>query len=132
MARSDYEVMLHCAGSDLKAIQNMPDRFVFDEIVFGFHAQQACEKSLKAWLHLVGVAPPFIHDLRALIVMLADSGAAVPEAEAVAKLTKYAVKQRYGDLPPSKLLDRPATVALCERLYAKVAGLPAEGGGQLP
>lgn len=124
MAKSEFAVMLRAAASDLKALQHMPDAFAFDEQVFGFHAQQACEKALKAWLLHLGVEPPFIHDLRQLLQMLADSGIALPEGEDIAALTIYAVQLRYGE-EPRNLLDRSATIALCERLYSLVMGLSA-------
>lgn len=41
----------HAAGTkDLRALQGMSDPDVFADEVFGFHAQQAAEKALKAWL----------------------------------------------------------------------------------
>lgn len=119
MGTSEFATMLRSARSDLRALQHMPDAFAFDERVFGFHAQQACEKALKAWLLAFGRNPPFSHDLRELILLLADENIAVPEAETIVALTKYAVQWRYGDVPPDRLLDRAATVALCERLLAQ-------------
>ena len=121
MGNSEFLTMMRSAQSDLRALQHMPDAFVFDERVFGFHAQQACEKTLKAWLLTFGRSPPFSHDLRELILLLADERVQVPEAEAIVALTKYAVQWRYGDVPPYKLLDRAATVALCERLVAQAS-----------
>jgi HEPN domain-containing protein len=114
--------MLGAGYTDLKALRHMPDVFVFDERIFGFHAQRTCEKSLNAWLLHLGGNRPFIHDLRALIHMLAGRGVTVPEAEAIAPLAAYATQDRYGD-EPMVPLDRPATVALCERLYTQVEGL---------
>jgi len=101
----------------------MPDRFAFDERIFGFHAQQACEKALKAWpLHL-GQNPPRTHDLHALILLLDGAGVELAEQETVGALTLYAVEMRYGDEPLDDLLDRPATVEVCARLVAHVAAL---------
>lgn len=116
MATSEFATMVRSAQSDLRALQHMPDAFAFDERVFGFHAQQACEKALKAWLLTFGQNPPFSHDLRELIQLLGDEGVMVPEAEALVALTKYAVQWRYGDIPPDRLIDRARTVSLCERL----------------
>lgn len=47
MATSDAQTLLRKAEADLQAIRHMADRFAFDEGIFGFHAQQACEKALK-------------------------------------------------------------------------------------
>jgi HEPN domain-containing protein len=41
-------LMLNMAGKDLKALQNMLDMNAFANEIFGFHAQQAVEKALKA------------------------------------------------------------------------------------
>ena len=38
-------------------------------------------------------------------------------------LTKYAVGLRYDEDPPAELLDRPAAIALCERLFGHVTQL---------
>jgi HEPN domain-containing protein len=45
------------ATKDLRALQGMLDNKTFADEVFGFHAQQIVEKSLKAWLSLRGVTP---------------------------------------------------------------------------
>ena len=127
MAKSESGTMLRAAHSDLQALRHMPDRFAFDERIFGFHAQQACEKALKAWLLYLGHAPPFIHDLREIIALLARQDVTVAEAADIAPLTVYAALARYGE-EPTNLLDRPAILALCERLYAHVA----ERTGQHP
>ncbi len=51
MAASDRAVaFLEMARRDLAATQAMADRHVFAVEVFGFHAQQAVEKALKAWI----------------------------------------------------------------------------------
>jgi hypothetical protein len=50
MARSDRDhalLLLELAGKDHKALANMRDEDVFEEEIFGFHAQQAIEKTLK-------------------------------------------------------------------------------------
>ncbi len=124
MAMSDaYLLALKKSAADLQALRNMQDTFAFDEAVFGFHAQQACEKALKAWLLLLGIVPPFVHDLRRLIALLAQHGAVVAEADAIAELTDYAVEWRYDEMPGDELIDRPGIVALCERLFATVVAV---------
>lgn len=130
MAGSDAATLLRKAEADLRAIAHMADTFAFDEGIFGFHAQQACEKALKVWLLSCGVTPPFSHDLRELFLLLREVGVQVPESAEIARLTKYAVQWRYGDPPYERLLDRPATVALCERLIAQVVPLVARAEGE--
>lgn len=124
MATSEFATMLRSAQADLRAVEHMPDAFAFDEQVFGFHAQQACEKALKAWLLHLGCKPPFVHDLRTLMQLLEDRGVVLDEALDIAELTQYAVQWRYGEVPPD-LLNRAQTVALCGRLVARVAALVA-------
>lgn len=106
----------------MRAIEHMPDAYAFDEQVFGFHAQQACEKALKAWLMHLGCKPPHVHDLRTLLQLLGDRGIVLAEALDIADLTQYAVRWRYGEAP-ADFLARPDTVALCARLMARVEAL---------
>lgn len=68
--RQDADRMLSLAKVDLKAIRNMLDPDLFEDSVFGFHAQQAVEKAPKAWLSLRGMAYPKTHDLRLLVGLL--------------------------------------------------------------
>ena len=72
---------------------------MFDDSVFGFHAQQAAEKALKAWLNLHGVAYPKTHDLRLLMNLLRTQASedCEPFVE-LADLTDFAVQFRY-DFP---------------------------------
>jgi HEPN domain-containing protein len=89
-------LMLNMAGKDLKALQNMLDMNAFANEIFGFHAQQAVEKALKAWLSLVDVDYPRTHDLEALLALLGSSGDTVPEQfYALIDLTDFAVQLRY-------------------------------------
>ncbi|NIR50348.1 HEPN domain-containing protein [candidate division KSB1 bacterium] len=37
---------------------------MFDDEIFGFHAQQAVEKVVKAWPNLLGIVYPRTHDFR--------------------------------------------------------------------
>ena len=43
-------VLLEAAERDVSALRGMGDAAVFADEVLGFHAQQAAEKLLKAWL----------------------------------------------------------------------------------
>ena len=123
MVTSEFATLLRSAQADLRAIQHMPDAYAFDEQVFGFHAQQACEKALKAWLLHLGCSPPHVHDLRSLLQLPEERGMVLAEALDIAELTQYAVRWRYGESPPGFLV-RPDTVALCGRLVERVAVLP--------
>lgn len=89
-------LMLALARRDARTAQRMlaPGEFV-DE-VFGFHAQQAVEKALKAWIACEGLTYPTSHDLMALYEILLDHGAErVRVYEHLTDLTVFAVQFRY-------------------------------------
>ena len=87
--------LLSSAEKDLKAIRNMTDPDLFADEVFGFHAQQAIEKTLKAWIALLGGEYPFIHDLDALLNALKKLGADVDALRGLVELNAFAVQFRY-------------------------------------
>lgn len=47
--------MMNMAFKDLRALKNMTNEDQFDTEIFGFHAQQTVEKSLKAYLSFLGL-----------------------------------------------------------------------------
>ncbi len=91
--------LLDTAKSDLKALSNMHDPDAFDDRVFGFHAQQAVEKTLKAWLNVMQGTYPFTHDLSLLLHALDEQGADVESCWDFLDLSSYAVRFRYETLP---------------------------------
>jgi HEPN domain-containing protein len=63
-----------------------------------FHAQQAAEKFLKAYLIAYGIDFPFIHNLEKLIELGAQHDPAFLSIKALGQeLTPYAVELRYDD-----------------------------------
>ena len=50
----DARLMQTKAKQDLSALCGMMDKTIFAEEIFGFHAQQAVEKSLKVQIILFG------------------------------------------------------------------------------
>jgi len=63
-----------------------------------FHAQQAAEKYLKAYLSLSGVDFPFLHNLAALVEICGNQDESFAEIREPAKtLTPYAVEARYDE-----------------------------------
>lgn len=92
----DAELMYKKGMEDFAALNAMLDHVDISNEIFGFHAQQAVEKFLKAWLWCVGVAPPKKHDLRLLYILLKDNGANVPPPfEGLIDLTDFATVFRY-------------------------------------
>ena len=73
------KMMLKAAANDLRAIEGMTDPEQFSDEIFGFHAQQVVEKSLKALLSKEGIAYSKIHDLEALFSLLNNHRITLPE-----------------------------------------------------
>ena len=71
------QAMLRMAHRDLSALKGMQNAEVFADEIFGFHVQQAVEKSLKAWLCAIGITYPFTHQISRLLVLLRDAGSEV-------------------------------------------------------
>ena len=94
--------LLSSADKDLRAIKHMADPNAFADEVFGFHAQQAVEKTLKAWIALLGQEYPFIHDLDVLLNRLENQGSDVSALRALVELNAFAVQFRFGadSIPP--------------------------------
>jgi HEPN domain-containing protein len=69
-----------------------------------FHAQQAVEKYLKAYLTAVEAEFPFIHNLEQLVDVCMEKDASFVQINPLAQsLTPYAVELRYdGDFWPSR------------------------------
>jgi HEPN domain-containing protein len=98
------------------------DRETFVDEVFGFHAQQAVEKALKAWLSQLGAEYPKTHDLDELFALLADSGGQVPaELSDLRDLADFAVQYRYEAFDEPLPIDREATVARVKAFVALAA-----------
>lgn len=97
-ARSTYRAWLGKAESDLLTIENnvAAERVPWDAVCF--HAQQAAEKTLKAFLVLHGAIPARTHDLTALLAecLRFDASLAGLQAECDT-LSTYAVAARYPD-----------------------------------
>jgi HEPN domain-containing protein len=95
--------------------------------IYGFHAQQAVEKALKAWLALRGERYPLTHDLPRLFSLLRQSGADIAAFQDLDRFTPYAVQARYeaGDPDDEAPLERPAIVAEITALLTHVERLLA-------
>jgi len=50
--REHAHALLEMARKDVRALTGMTDPEVFADEIFGFHAQQAIEKALKAGVHV--------------------------------------------------------------------------------
>ncbi len=69
------QTLLRIAYRDFNALQGMTDSPLFAAEFFGFHAQQAIEKALKAWLCAKNLIYPLSHELPRLLTLLENNGA---------------------------------------------------------
>jgi hypothetical protein len=115
---------LRIAHRDMRTALAMVDSSLFEEATWGFHLQQTIEKALKAWLLvLTPEQPPFSHNLRLLLQMLRDQGAAVDPFVGLSRFTLFAVVWRYDEEPDVEHLDRTAWNKLCAELLDHVDSL---------
>jgi HEPN domain-containing protein len=92
----DARRMYKIAQRDLRTIRAMRNSEDFGDYVFGFHAQQAVEKLLKAWLWALDQKPPYTHDLDGLIELLERLEVKLPgQFRELAGITEFAVQFRY-------------------------------------
>ena len=104
------------------------------EYVYGvvFHAQQAAEKYLKAFLVWHQIEFPKTHDIEVLLKLAAAADAEIPEAMCeAADLTPYGVEYRYpGEYPDVTICDARKAIDLAVLVRAEILRrLPA---GMLP
>lgn len=119
-------VLLEAAERDLSALRGMGNNPDFADEVFGFHVQQATEKSFKAWLALLGEEYPVTHDLTWLLKILGEHDTAAMRFESLIDYNPYAVQFRYATDPSVKPLDRDAAVKSLKVLIEYVQGLVAD------
>ena len=120
----EARILMKMAQKDFKAMQGMKDAMLFDEEIFGFHAQQAVEKILKAWLTLLGIKYPRTHDLSLLFYLLEEKGTICTRYLDLVELNAFAVQFRYNafDMEDERL-DRPALIRHIEELKRKIEQL---------
>jgi HEPN domain len=103
--------LLEMAKGDLNALRGMTSPALalipelFSDPVFGFHAQQAVERCLKAWIASLGQRYTRIHDLMALIEDLENAGEDTSERLGFVDLNTFAVQYRG-----EGSLDHPAAL----------------------
>ena len=115
-------LMLRLAQDDLAAMEVLETSQRISPRIFGFHAQQAVEKALKAWLSLLDVVYPRIHLLHELFNLLEDRGATTASRfRQLQVLTPFAVQFRYEEFTLSEAnLNRSEVVRDVSNLIAHV------------
>ena len=120
--------LLDAAERGMSALRGMEDADVFADEIYGFHVQQAIEKSFKAWLALLGEKYPTTHDLAILLEPLKEREPEAAGFEEFAEFTRFAVRFRYTSVEPqSKPLDRSAILPRVEALQERVRRLMENG-----
>ena len=86
-----------------------------------FHAQQACEKLLKALLTELGQSYPYTHDLPTLAALIALHDQPVPSLPVpLGRLTDFAVIYRYDEVQPAAAIDPADASASAAKLRSHV------------
>lgn len=116
------QTLLRIAYRDFNALQGMTDSPLFADEIFGFHAQQAIEKALKAWLCAKNLIYPLSHELPRLLTLLENNGAHIDAFWPLARFTPYAVQSRYeeGSVYETEPLNRSAIIGEVEVLLNQV------------
>ncbi len=101
-----------------------PDNAFFSDEIFGFHAQQAVEKSMKARLASLGVQYPKRHDLMVFINLLSDAGENVAGLYELVDLNPFGVQYRYESLPnDEEVIYRMNLLDKVEALFIRIEKL---------
>lgn len=122
--RDDAARLLRRSSADFLALVNMRNPRKFDDNIFGFHAQQAVEKALKAWLAILGASYPFRHDLAELLAALEAHGENVDDLWGLVDLTSFAVQLRYDEVDVGYPLDREALIKAIGLLIDRLERIP--------
>ena len=116
------KVLLDAAERDILTLRYMGGGVPPES--YGFHIQQAAEKSLKAWLAVLGVTYPLTHNLKTLLDLLATQGARTEPYRDLMEFTPFAIEFRYEsvdlDIEP---IDRTGVLGLLDALHDQVQNL---------
>jgi len=113
------------ARKDFDALRGMVGNPFFADEIFGFHAQQAIEKTFKAWLAQNAIEYPLTHDLSRLLWRLEELGQDVTAYWPLVEFNVFAVQARYesGLMTLEEPLDRTLIISSIELLMLKVEAL---------
>jgi HEPN domain-containing protein len=122
--------LLRKAESDLRALDATLEAEAYDAAAF--HAQQAAEKYLKAFLAHAEVDFPYTHNLAKLVELCAQVDASfVSLIPTVESLTPYAVELRYdSDFWPDEEAVREARSRTLTVKDLVLSRMPADAGGE--
>lgn len=91
---------LRSARADLAIARvELPEEGMYEQLCF--HAQQAVEKSIKAFLLHLGIDFPLTHNIGTLVSLLPPNIQSIPAFQESVVLTPYSVLTRYpGEVEP--------------------------------
>jgi HEPN domain-containing protein len=116
--REQAEALLDAASRDCLTLQLLHESGRAPNESMGFHAQQACEKFIKAVLVNHGIIFDRTHDLVALAALGSAHSIAFPvDDDQLRLLNSYAVKFRYEGCAVA-MVDPDAMQSLVESLRA--------------
>ena len=116
--------LLQVAEEDMATLRAFEDPSIFIDRMFGWSVQQVAEKSLKAWICLLGQVYPITHDLGVFLKHLSAQGEDMERFERLAEYTDYAGSLRYQLSDPNAVpLDRESDTALVGALLEQVQSL---------
>lgn len=120
--REHARLLLAMAENDLRALAGMQgDPESFADEIFGFHAQQAIEKALKAWIAARGLIYPLTHDTGELLALLEEDGVDVSRFMDLIRYDSFAVLFRYEALEEEvPVLDRSSVIEDVTALFDRV------------
>ena len=120
--RENAETLLGKAEEDLFVLRAFVTESRATDMVWGFHAQQTTEKSLKAWLAAHEVSYPFTHQLSDLFSLCQEHGFQLDEIYLeLIDVTSFAMELRYGSMgPETDRLDRAHLLTLIGELWTLV------------
>ena len=113
-------MLLAAADRDIEILQLMYDSTGGSDEIFGFHAQQAAEKSLKAWLAFLGEVYPLTHDLDDLLDRLSKRDVDVGKYGELTAYSAFAVQFRYEEMTEGISIDRERALHLVSALLQQV------------
>ena len=121
-------LILRLDRDDLAALEVMESSSRISPSIFGFHAQQAVEKSLKAWLSSLDIFYPRIHALDELFNLLEEHGATtIDRFRHLQDLTPFAVQFRYEEFTITEAnFNRSEVVRQVNELIDYIEGLIEE------
>jgi hypothetical protein len=105
-------------------------QFALPDHIFGFHAQQSCEKLLKAIISSHNRKYPFTHKLVDLLMLVTGIGEILPVTPfPLENLDPYAVEFRYNFGTPltdaERLQVRDSVAILREHILTRILALEA-------